>query len=226
MAIIRVKKNGNFTIMSNVHLRDKRLSWKAKGLLSYILSLPDDWELYQKELVNHSSDGLQSTRTAFNQLVELGYITKHQHRNEEGKFGDVEYTVFEHGNTEMRKTEIGKPEIGKTHTTKDLNILNTDSNKDLFTISDEIAYIYFNNLEYDLVKQVNEMLETGRSKIKESNYYKASDVIKAFVADNTKAELYRIIDEYAEEKVTGRSVEDFIKRIYRDDTEYYNRYER
>ena len=70
MSTFRVNKNVNYTVMSNHHLQDKRLSLKAKGLLSYMLSLPDDWDYSLKGLTVGCKDGLDSVRTA---VLELGW---------------------------------------------------------------------------------------------------------------------------------------------------------
>ena len=68
MSTFRVNKNVNYTVMSNYHLQDKKLSLKAKGLLSYMLSLPDDWDYSLKGLTIGCKDGLDSVRTAVLEL--------------------------------------------------------------------------------------------------------------------------------------------------------------
>lgn len=78
MAVFRVEKNRNYTVMSNVHLRDRSLPLKAKGLLSLILSLPDGWDFTLKGLAKLSADGLDSTRSAIRELEKSGYIIRRQ----------------------------------------------------------------------------------------------------------------------------------------------------
>ena len=73
--IIRIEKNKDYTVISNIPLRDVRLSWKAKGLLAYMLTNSDNWEFYLQELKNHSKDGLQATKSAFNELGYAGYLS-------------------------------------------------------------------------------------------------------------------------------------------------------
>lgn len=75
--IFRVEKNKNYTVMSNYHLNDNTLSWKAKGLHSYILSKPDNWKVVIEELVKASTDGKTSTRSAMNELYEKRYWQKY-----------------------------------------------------------------------------------------------------------------------------------------------------
>lgn len=75
--IVRVNKTQNYTVMSNTHLKDERLSWKAKGIHSYILSLPDDWKVIIEHLKKVSTDGERSTRSGINELYELRYWQKY-----------------------------------------------------------------------------------------------------------------------------------------------------
>lgn len=95
MAIIRAEKTKGFTVMSNSHLRDQSITLKAKGLLSLILSLPDGWGYSLKGLATLSSDGLDSTRAALNNLEEHGYIIRRQLYDKKGRFAKCEYTVYE-----------------------------------------------------------------------------------------------------------------------------------
>ena len=68
-------------------------SFKAKGLLSYMLSLPDDWIFYESEIVNHATDGKQSVRTGMKELEKFGYLVKEQKRNSKGKFAKIDWVV-------------------------------------------------------------------------------------------------------------------------------------
>ena len=95
MSTFRVNKNVNYTVMSNHHLQDKRLSLKAKGLLSYMLSLPDDWDYSLKGLTVGCKDGLDSVRTAVLELEEHGYVRRQKVRNAKGQIIDYDYQVYE-----------------------------------------------------------------------------------------------------------------------------------
>ena len=76
MGIFRVKKDNNYSVINNTGLKDKRLSWKAKGILAYILTLPDDWVFYREELSQHAKDGINSLRAGMQELKEYGYIKR------------------------------------------------------------------------------------------------------------------------------------------------------
>ena len=95
MSTFRVNKNVNYTVMSNYHLQDKKLSLKAKGLLSYMLSLSDDWDYSLKGLTIGCKDGLDSVRTAVLELEEHGYVRRQKVRNARGQIIDYDYQVYE-----------------------------------------------------------------------------------------------------------------------------------
>ena len=95
MAVFRVEKTKDFTIMYNHHLRNTKLSLKAKGLLSLMLSLPEDWDYTTKGLACICKDGVDSITTALKELEQHGYLTRQRLRNENGQLGDIEYTIHE-----------------------------------------------------------------------------------------------------------------------------------
>ena len=98
--IIRTKKDKNFTVINNTALRDKRLSWKAKGLFAYMMTNIDNWEFYVSELEKHSTDGGHATRTAIKELIQVGYLVKDIKRNK-GRFVSHDYTLIEKPNKKV-----------------------------------------------------------------------------------------------------------------------------
>ena len=95
MAVFRTAKNSNFTVMSNYHLRDKNLSLKSKGLLSFMLSLPEDWKYSLKGLAAISKDGIYVIRNCVRELEKYGYVQRRKARNDKGQMVDVEYIIYE-----------------------------------------------------------------------------------------------------------------------------------
>ena len=95
MAVFRTVKNENYTVMCNHHLTNKSLSLKAKGLLSLILALPDNWNYNTRGLASCSKDGVDSTGNALKELEQQGYIIRRQLRGSDGRIYDTEYTVYE-----------------------------------------------------------------------------------------------------------------------------------
>lgn len=95
MAVFRVERNRNYTVMSNYHLRDRSLSMKAKGLLSLILSLPDNWRYSIAGLAAISKEGEEGIASGLRELENAGYLTRKQLRGEHGRMGQTEYTIYE-----------------------------------------------------------------------------------------------------------------------------------
>lgn len=95
MSVIRVHKTANFTVMSNYHFKEKKMSLKAKGMLSLMLSLPDDWDYTVAGLVTLSSDGKDSVNSALKELEKHGYLTRKRLTNSKGQFAGIEYNIYE-----------------------------------------------------------------------------------------------------------------------------------
>lgn len=95
MPVMRVEKNGNYTVMANYHLRDNRLSLKAKGLLSVMLSLPAGWDYTLAGLAHISREGISAIRGAVLELECAGYVVRTRIRNKAGQLTDSEYTIYE-----------------------------------------------------------------------------------------------------------------------------------
>ena len=95
MAVFRVERNQNYTVMSNYHLRDKSLSLKAKGLLSQMLSLPEDWDYTLAGLARINCEGRDAIRAAVSELEKAGYVTRSRVRNEKGHLQGTEYVIRE-----------------------------------------------------------------------------------------------------------------------------------
>lgn len=120
----------SYLVLSKDCLLDKTVSWRAKGLHSYLISLPEDWVISMVDLINRSSDGRLSTENAVNELLANGYMTRIQSRNEMGRVGKVFYEAFEVPFSQMlasnelsaeecRFTASGFTANGKSTTTKD-----------------------------------------------------------------------------------------------------------
>ena len=95
MAVFRVERTQNYTVMSNRHLRDKSLSLKAKGLLSQMLSLPEDWDYTLAGLARINCEGRDAIRAAVSELEKAGYVTRSRIRNEKGHLLGTEYVIRE-----------------------------------------------------------------------------------------------------------------------------------
>lgn len=128
MAVFRIEKTRDYTVMSNHHLRNAGLSLKSKGLLSMMLSLPEDWNYTTRGLAKICKEGTDSIGSALKELERAGYIVRNRLRDSKGKIVDVEYVIYEtpHPRTRanrvrtsrIRLVQIRKTRIWITHVWK------------------------------------------------------------------------------------------------------------
>ena len=110
MPAYRVKKDRNFTAMSNHHLQNRGLSLRAKGLLSLMLSLPDDWEYSLKGLATINQEGVDAIRTIVEELEAASYIVRRRYRDPSGIFCKTEFSIYENPKPkEERSVESNQP---------------------------------------------------------------------------------------------------------------------
>ncbi|WP_404274378.1 DnaD domain protein [Exiguobacterium undae] len=108
MSIMRIQKKDNYVVIDKTLLNNRELSWKAKGLHSYLMSLPDDWKVQEADLVKRSKDGKESTRSAIKELIEAGYIKRISIR-EKGKIKSWEFVVYELPTFDVEAADEPKP---------------------------------------------------------------------------------------------------------------------
>ena len=154
---IRTKKERNYTVMDNTFLRDERLSAKAKGIFAYILYLPEDWCIYQSELVKHFSDGKDALRTAIKELETLGYISKEHIKDvKTGRFTHWQYTVNEIPNIpEADFPKLENPKLENPPLLNTNNKINTNNNN---------SSVYPKNEPPHFINSNNEVKKSSRSK--------------------------------------------------------------
>ena len=105
MSVFRVEKNKGYTVMSNHHLRNHALSLKAKGLLSQMLSLPEDWDYTLQGLAQINKESIDAIREAVRELERAGYIKRNRERDERGCLRGTVYTIYEQPHTEPTPEE-------------------------------------------------------------------------------------------------------------------------
>jgi len=169
-SIIRTHKNKNYTAINNKFLKRKDLSMQAKGLLTYILTLPDDWVLYKTELSKHFKNGKSAVNSAFKELLQAGYIVREKKR-EKGKFV-YSYHVFEVPTVTDYPQRINRS--GKT-VADNQQLLNTNkqSTDKLNTNKDKDIVEYKKIIDY-----LNE--KTGK------NYKSTTEKTRSFIRARTK----------------------------------------
>ena len=160
MAVFRVERNKGYTVMSNHHLRNKELSLKAKGLLSQMLSLPEDWDYTLAGLSFINREKIDAIREAIKELERAGYIVRSRERDEKGRLRGTDYVIFEQPQTlpvsdlpTLDNPTLEKPTLeNPTQLNKDIQ--KTDlpkkekSNTDLSS-TDSIPIHSLNPLPYD-----------------------------------------------------------------------------
>ena len=133
MSVMRVHKTANSTVMSNYHFKERKMSLKAKGLLSLMLSLPEDWDYSVAGLTTLSKDGKDGVMTALAELEKFGYLTRTRLVNDRGQFDGIEYNIFEQP---QEKTVAEKPIEAKPISVKPISEksqqLNTNQLNNLF----------------------------------------------------------------------------------------------
>ena len=110
MAVFRIERTRDYTVMSNHHLRNANLSLKAKGLLSMMLSLPEDWNYTTRGLAAICKEGVDAIGGALRELETAGYIVRHQLRDRQGRISDTEYVIYEQPQPDMSQPDTASPD--------------------------------------------------------------------------------------------------------------------
>ena len=136
MAVFRIERTRDYTVMSNHHLRNANLSLKAKGLLSMMLSLPEDWNYTTRGLAKICKEGVDAIGAALRELEAAGYIVRHKLRDRQGRISDTEYVIYEQ--PQLRKPDTDSPDtenpyLDKPDTEKpaELNIEKSNTQKSI-----------------------------------------------------------------------------------------------
>ena len=153
MPVFRVEKNKDYTVMSNHHLRNKDLSLKAKGLLSQMLSLPEDWDYTLKGLALINREKIDAIRQAIRELEQAGYIVRSRERDERGRLRGADYVIYEQPQTppaldlptlenptldnptQEKPTSENPTQLNKDRVTKDQSITDPSSTHSIPSLS-------------------------------------------------------------------------------------------
>ena len=110
MAVFRIERTRDYTVMSNHHLRNANLSLKAKGLLSMMLSLPEDWNYTTRGLAKICKEGVDAIGAALRELERAGYIVRYQKRDKNGRITDTEYVIYEQPQPGTPQPDMASPD--------------------------------------------------------------------------------------------------------------------
>ena len=203
MAVFRVHKNENYTVLSNYHFKEKGLSLKAKGLLSLMLSLPENWDYSAAGLVTLSKDGKDSVNAALKELEKFGYLRRTQAYDASGKFKGYNYEIFEQP-TELKaeKPTTDKPFAENPSTVKPTTEKPPQLNKKEL------------NTKKSNTKKSNTEEEVEERKKKHASTYDA--VINNLIFnDEVKKTIYEFIKmrKFIKRPLTDFALEELIKKL-------------
>ena len=223
MAIIKVNKTKNYTTISNFHLREKDMSLKAKGLLSLMLSLPEDWDYSVSGLAKLSKDGKDSVTNTLIELERFGYVKRTQCLNDKNQFDGYDYDIYEEPQFEEETPLTGNPLTGNPLTGNPLtgnppqlntNILNTNLIK-------EEKYKKEEKCEIPYVEIIDYLNLKTKSHYK-YNTNKTRDCIKARWNEGfTLEDFKKVIDNKSKEWLGDPKYENYL----RPETLFGNKFE-
>lgn len=206
MGIIRIDKTaGNYFIASKYYVEDENISWKAKGIMSYLFSKPDDWQIYQTQLEKVSKDGKASVRSTINELIDNGYMTRQSRRKSNGDFDGYNYTLHEHPvNDGVRKMEDAKMEDAKMVIAKSDTTNNNLTNNDLTNNDSRVDFIPYK----EIIDYLNS--KTGKRFSHKSNANQK--LIKARINEGyTKDDFFNVIDTKTNEWINVEDMRQYLQ---------------
>lgn len=217
----RAKKDKNYTVLDNTCLRDKTLSWKARGIMAYLLSLPEDWDIYLSEVETHATDGRDSLMSGIKELREHGYIVVTKTRNKDGTFENIRYNVIENPNypqtgfpytdkPEMVKPVTDNPQLLNTDSYQLLNIQNTDSisrksddKKNVPSKPEKTDNTTYADIESAYTTAFSELFPDGKCVI---NYGAARKRIKSLLSTLSEDDIISAINKAKSDKWIARDM--------------------
>ena len=196
MSVFKIEKTKDFTVMSNYHLRDKNLSYKAKGLLSFMLSLPEDWDYSLKGLCSISKENRDAIRSTLKELQQNHYLEIEKVRGDKGYF-EYNYLIYEKPNyididnekssPDMEIPHLDIPDV-EEHPQINTNIINTNKqiDKDDKTISSFFVAEEHNRLTLELI-------ETNYINEEDSQIFYYDNLFEKLLEDNSYRDLLTVI---------------------------------
>ena len=213
MAVIRVEKNKNYTVMSNVHLRDKALSLKAKGLLSLILSLPDDWQYNVKGLAAISKEGRSGITSGLQELEAAGYLERRQVTEDRAQISTEEQI------TEKQNTDLSKYRFNSFRDAAEISAEEMRKERETY------RQLILENIEYDILCQdrklrrddldeiVEIMVDTvcaNKPFIRVSGEDKPADVVKSRLLKLDSGHIQFVLDCMNENTTKVRNIRQYL----------------
>lgn len=240
MSVFRIEKTKDYTVMSNYHLRDTKLSLKAKGMLSLMLSLPENRDYTTKGLASICKDGIDSICSTVNELKKAGYIKRSRVRNTKGQLTSTEYVIYESPKPEnpVLDNPIQAKPVQEKHAQLNTNILNTkESNIDIsYPIisendgmgtdkADIYRDIVKSNIEYEILKTdryinltlldeivdiLTETVSTSKKRLTVASDEYPSELVKAKLLKLNSTHIRYVIDCMKENTADIRNIKKYL----------------
>lgn len=196
-----IKESGDFVTVHKSFVFDDNLSAKAKGILLYFLSRPDNWQIYTSEVVKHMNDGQKSINSGIQELIQMGYVIRTRKRKENGDFNGFEYLVYE------KPKQIGEMPFGenaKRENAKGLTTNNNSTNNDLTNNNSRVDHFVY--------KEIIEYLNRYTGKKFNFRAKANQELIKArFNEGYSKEDFLKVIDNKVSEWIDVDSMKDYLQ---------------
>ena len=204
---------GNFTYLNNTCIRDTRLSLKAKGLHTYLMSLPKDWKLYKTELVKHSRDGIDSVNSALKELVEFGYIEiTEQKRSDSGKFSGNGYGCHAIPSKELSKEIVNNTKQKTSEKSHRNGFPVTEKPSTVTPVTGNPLLLNTNKLNID--KQITELTNSESEIVSESVFVNIiKDLFSGEYPFDNKFES-DVLKQLSESKIEESNLEPYLKYVF------------
>lgn len=178
MSIFKINKNKDYTVMSNYHLKDKKLSLKSKGLLSVMLSLPDNWDYTLNGLTSILKDGIDSVRSGLNELKDNGYLTVSKKMPNETKTGRIEYeyNIFEIPKQEYEKQGIEFLGVEKQELENPIQLNTKELNTKELKEIDNNKLLSKRKFEKPTIEEITEYCKSRNNNVDPQEFYDYYDV--------------------------------------------------
>ncbi|MBO5348911.1 MAG: helix-turn-helix domain-containing protein [Clostridia bacterium] len=210
MSVFKIEKTKDFTVMSNYHLRDKNLSLKSKGLLSFMLSLPEDWDYSLMGLCAICKESRDAIRSTLKELQKYGYLQIEKVRGDKGYF-EYNYLIYEKPNVEVEK-EINNPDMENPHldnpSLEEQPQINTNkqNTKNKIDKDDKTISSFFIAEEHNILTL--ELIDRGYINETDTQIFYYDDLFKKLLEeDNSYKDLLQII-HYIIPRVKSRGFKD------------------
>lgn len=194
MSIYRIRHEREYFSLSNDIVNNPDISWKAKGILAYLLSKPNDWKVYANDIIEHSKDGETAVRAGINELIAAGYIIREKLRDDMGKIKEWEYTVLE--NPDVENPDVDNPVLGN-HVLQSTEEQSTKKQNTKNTCCDALDIDELFELTYSEYPR-----HEGRAKgeVSYRNYLTTGKLIGKRRYKYNHQQIYIAVQQYADEK--------------------------